>query len=218
MRKKILISLVFLGVLLLVFFCFRTTREDKLIKEGNILIEKIEVFRAENKKLPNTLSEIGISEKDGFDVLYYYKRDSLHYTISFPISAEEHQFYYSDTKQWEKDFREIKMNKREYQEKNQDFLDSLTFDRCTDIAIEFTDLYLTTDLIVSYEDEKLILVNLLKKQEFKVTDYGRGNWEEGPRIISYTMSNGQCEYQVDKLYYATEHKNQYKVTERIKSK
>lgn len=110
--KKYKYILWFLGVLLLLFvvwfFYFRTARENNLINEGNILVKKIELFRAENKRLPNSLEEIGIPEKDGFNVLYYYKRDSLHYTVSFPISAEEHKFYYSDTKQWEKGYREMK--------------------------------------------------------------------------------------------------------------
>lgn len=78
------------------------------MKEGNILVRKIELLKAENKRLPNSLEEIGTPEKDGFDLLYYYKRDSSHYTVSFPISAEEHKFYHSDTRQWEKGYREIK--------------------------------------------------------------------------------------------------------------
>lgn len=78
------------------------------MEQGIILVRRIEVFKAENKRLPDSLEEINIAERDGFDVLYYYKRDSLHYTVSFPISAEEHKFYYSDTKKWEEGFRKMK--------------------------------------------------------------------------------------------------------------
>ncbi|UUV21190.1 hypothetical protein [Paenimyroides aestuarii] len=102
----------FLAVLLSFFVfqaCdFRAERESKLIKEGNLLVKKIEMFKKQNQRLPLSLEEIRVPEEDGFDVLYYYKRDSLHYTVSFPISSEEHKFYYSDTKQWEKGYREMK--------------------------------------------------------------------------------------------------------------
>jgi hypothetical protein len=110
--KKHKLAIGIFGLLLFLFmtwfFYFRTARENRLTREGNELVKKIEYYRAEHKILPNSLEEIGIPEMDGFNVLYYYKRDSLHYTVSFAISAEEHNFYYSDTKQWEKGFRAIK--------------------------------------------------------------------------------------------------------------
>lgn len=112
MRKYNYVLWIVIGLLLASIFYilfFNTGREDKMIKRGNDVVKKIEIFKAENKRLPNTLDEVGIPEKDGgYDVIYYYKRDSLHYTVSFPISAEEHKFYYSDSKQWEKGYREIK--------------------------------------------------------------------------------------------------------------
>jgi hypothetical protein len=105
--KYILFLLAFLLVISF-FGLTRKTREKRLKHEGKVLVEKIEMFKAEHKRLPNSLEEIGISEEDGFDVLYYFKRDSIHYTVSFPISAEIHKFYYSDTEQWEKGYREMK--------------------------------------------------------------------------------------------------------------
>jgi hypothetical protein len=97
-------------LLLLAFWGFflRNERENRLKEKGSVLIEKIELFRLEHKRLPNTLEEMGIEERDGIDELYYDKRDSSNYTISFGTSLGESEFYYSDTKQWEDRYREIK--------------------------------------------------------------------------------------------------------------
>ncbi len=91
-------------ILLLIFFWIiflKDARENRLMKQSQILIEKIEDFRKTKGRLPNSLYEIGIKEEEGIDVLYYDKRDSLHYTISFGTSLGESMFFYSDTKQWE---------------------------------------------------------------------------------------------------------------------
>ncbi len=78
------------------------------MKEGDALVERIEMFRTESKRLPNTLEDIGIEEREGADVLYYTKRDSSHYIVSFGMSLGESKFYYSDTKEWEEKYREMK--------------------------------------------------------------------------------------------------------------
>ena len=105
-----------LGVLLILFsvwfFYLRTAREERLIKRGDALVKKIEVFRSDHNKLPNSLEEIEIEELDGRDVLYYDKRDSLYYTVSFGTSLGESKFYYSDTKKWEDKYREVKSSPR----------------------------------------------------------------------------------------------------------
>lgn len=89
------------------FFGLKDNRENRLINEGNALVEKIEAFRVKNNRLPNSLVEIGLEERDGIDVLYYDKRDSLNYTISFGTSLGESKFYYSDNKKWENSYRTI---------------------------------------------------------------------------------------------------------------
>ena len=109
-------------------------------------------------------------------------------------------------------------NEWNYKEVKKEFLDSLMIDICSTKDIEFKNLYSRIDSIVSDKNEKLILVDLLKVNGFQVINSGRGNWMEGPRIVSFTMSNRQCECQIDKLYYSTEQENKYKVTERIKCK
>ncbi len=112
MKKKFKYLFGALGIILFLFsfwfFYLRNIREVRLKKKGEELVEKIEIYRQENTKLPASLVEMGIEEKEGIDVLYYDRRDSLHYTVSFGTSLGESMFYYSDTKQWEKRYREIK--------------------------------------------------------------------------------------------------------------
>lgn len=98
----------FLMLLSIWFFYLRSARENRLMKAGDVLVERIEVFKAKQFRLPNSLEEIGIKEREGADVLYYDKRDSLHYTVSFGTSLGESKIYYSDSKRWEDRYREIK--------------------------------------------------------------------------------------------------------------
>ena len=91
-------------------------------------------------------------------------------------------------------------------------------DICSLKKLEFIDLYPILDSIASDKYEKLVLVDIMKSKGFKITNWGRGNWMEGPRIVCFTMSNGQCECQISKLYYPTEEKGRFKVTERIECK
>lgn len=106
-------------------------------------------------------------------------------------------------------------NYKEVKRKN---IDSLLLNICSTSDLEFIDLYPILDSIPSDKYENLILVDSLMTKDFQVIEWGRGNWMEGPRIVSYTMSNQQCECQIDKLYYSTEQEGKYKVTERIKCK
>lgn len=79
------------------------------MREGNVIIKKIELYKQQNRQLPNSLSDLGISEKDESDPpLYYERRDSTHYTLSFNISMDDSKFYYSDSKKWEDNYREMK--------------------------------------------------------------------------------------------------------------
>lgn len=104
----------------------------------------------------------------------------------------------------------------DYKKVNQTFIDTLMTQICSTENIEIIDLYPILDTIASDSFEKIILVDKLKTKGFTVTDWGRGNWQGGPRIISFKMTDTHCECQIDKLYYSTENKDKFKVTERMK--
>ena len=77
----------------------------------------------------------------------------------------------------------------DYMQVKSDYMNVLIKDVCSSQNLEFIDLYPTLDSIASDSYEKLILVDSLKLRGFKVTNWSRGNWMEGPRIISFTLSN-----------------------------
>ena len=73
----------------------KQTYENK----GEYLINKIENFRIKNKRLPNTVLELG--EKEPMNQgPYYEKKDSVNYIIYFNIGFDEAKIYYSETKKW----------------------------------------------------------------------------------------------------------------------
>jgi hypothetical protein len=106
-------------------------------------------------------------------------------------------------------------NEWNYREVKRNYLDSIKADICSTEDLEFINLYPIIDSIASDKYENSIIAEALKALDFKETNWERGNWMKGPRIVRLTMSNLQCECQVDKLYYSTAQEGKYKVTERI---
>lgn len=106
------IGLIFIIVLMILFFFWffylRTEKENRLTFQGNEIIQKVEDYRVKYKKLPNSLSDIGIEIIDENNPpLYYEKKDSSNYVIWFAKSSEDVKTYYSDTKKWE-DYQRFK--------------------------------------------------------------------------------------------------------------
>ena len=102
------VVVIFLVVLAIGFLLFKEGRESRLMKKGDALVNSIELFKSKYKRLPNNIKELGLNEKDGIDEVYYTKRDSVNYTVSFGTSLGESKFYYSDSKQWEDFYRRMK--------------------------------------------------------------------------------------------------------------
>ncbi len=69
------------------------------IKTGNEIVNKIEKFRKDKGKLPETLSEIGIEEKEEGPI-YYKKESETKYILWFGTTLGESITYDSDTKEW----------------------------------------------------------------------------------------------------------------------
>ena len=104
--KYIILSVVILAMLL--FFFITSKREKNLTQRGEDIVEKIELFRKENHRLPKDLNEIGILEEENSNALYYDIRNDTSYTVSFIMSIDYNKTYYSDTKKWENGYRDIK--------------------------------------------------------------------------------------------------------------
>ena len=102
--KKFTLLIIFVIFTLLFsfwFFYLRTERDRRLIKKGNIIVEKIEEFKNVHGRLPDDLSEIGIPDiMGGIDTLYYDKYDDFYYTISFGQGLGDSTIFRSDIMQW----------------------------------------------------------------------------------------------------------------------
>ena len=104
--KRILkiITLIISGIIISIvpfyFFYLKDARDNKLIKEGELLKIKVENYKKEHHKLPESLLDLGIVETmEG--PLYYQKRDSLNYIIWYGKSLGESNTYHSDSQKWE---------------------------------------------------------------------------------------------------------------------
>ncbi|WP_375605351.1 hypothetical protein [Flavobacterium davisii] len=110
MIKKV--SLIFVLILSFLFFFWfiylKNEKENRLMSQGNEIIEKVEKYRVKYKKLPSSLTDIGIEIIDENNPpLYYEKRDTTNYIVWFAKSSEDVKTYYSDTKKWE-DYQRFK--------------------------------------------------------------------------------------------------------------
>lgn len=86
-NKILLVVLAVSLIILLLIYKENQTYENK----GEYLINKIENFRIKNKRLPNTVLELG--EKEPMNQgPYYEKKDSVNYIIYFNIGFDEAKY------------------------------------------------------------------------------------------------------------------------------
>jgi len=92
---------------------------------------------------------------------------------------------------------------------------SLVLDNiCSLEKSEFSELYDGNIRYVSYDSFNSVLLDSLKLKGFEVINIGWGNWEFGPRIMSFTAKKGSCQCLVAKRYWADEAEAR-KITETI---
>ena len=90
---------LFLAITITGIFVFSCGYGEKLEK-GNEVIAKVETYKKEKGRLPNSLSEIGIVEMESGPI-YYKKQSETKYVIWFGKELGESATYDSDTKKWE---------------------------------------------------------------------------------------------------------------------
>jgi hypothetical protein len=96
------VACIFLALFAYWYFCTGPAQDNKLIKNGNIIVEKIEQYKKINNDLPTSLKDIG--ENVDWDYPYHYKiinRNRGCYMLSFGMTLGESKVYYSDTIEWE---------------------------------------------------------------------------------------------------------------------
>lgn len=73
---------------------------NRNIREGNIIVNKIEKYKDIHGTLPDKLQDVGQSDYVG-DVLFCYEKESdTTYVVWFGTTLGEGMYYYSDTKRW----------------------------------------------------------------------------------------------------------------------
>lgn len=93
--QKLLVFLLIAGGCLITVSC----SSNEKITKGNEIVSKIENFRKEKNRLPNSLTEIGIEETESGPV-YYRKESESKYILWFGKELGESVTYDSETKQW----------------------------------------------------------------------------------------------------------------------
>jgi len=71
-------------------------RQD--FRDGNLVVKRIEDFRAKKGRLPTSLEELGT--KDLSDQIFYQRLDDQNYQVWFSIALGESEIYESSTRQW----------------------------------------------------------------------------------------------------------------------
>lgn len=94
------ISLSLLVVLFLLSFVSSCNfRRNALIKQGNDVVAKVEQFKKEKGRLPDSLTELGITEKmEG--PIYYDRKTPTEYEIWFGEELGHSVVYNSGSKKW----------------------------------------------------------------------------------------------------------------------
>lgn len=100
MKKSIIGILVVVIVLLGAFFYMRISENQEYKEKGSLLIEKVEKYKLQYGKLPESVKDLNIQSEMG-EGPYYEKIDSIKYTVYFNIGFDNTLNYYSDTGEWE---------------------------------------------------------------------------------------------------------------------
>ncbi len=93
MDRKIFLIIIFIAI-----FILACGYGDEL-KQGNEVVAKIEKFKKEKGRLPDSLSEIGVVETESGPI-FYKKESETKYIVWFGQELGESATYDSDTKKW----------------------------------------------------------------------------------------------------------------------
>jgi hypothetical protein len=101
MNLRLIYSFVVTLALLIALCSYSSlSRESRLMEEGQVIIGKIESFRKDKGKLPDSLMDVGIEEKEEGPI-YYEKRGEAKYVLWFGTELGESVTYDSESRKWE---------------------------------------------------------------------------------------------------------------------
>lgn len=94
--------LVFLALLAFWVFYLGDLYDSMLLtRQGDEIVAKIESFRKERGRLPDSLEEIGLQETESGFGPWYEKKDELNYEVFFSRGFDYSKVYDSNSKKWE---------------------------------------------------------------------------------------------------------------------
>ena len=137
------------------------------------------------------------ADLESFKIISSYEGKDENYNYEFGFIARD-------------DFKKTKFRDFDFEKEN----------ICKSGLIEFTDIYENEYKLPDLLNESSVVVEKLKSIGFTLVEKRQGKWSNGPRIVSYTLTNNKCDCFVDKLYHydyskPSETEKEYKVTERI---
>ncbi len=91
-------------IIIILIFSSCNNYEKKMVKIGNGIVEKIELYKKENDTLPINLTQLAVDSLL-YEKICYNKFDSINYIVWIGTVLGESYIYYSDTKTWEKSYR-----------------------------------------------------------------------------------------------------------------
>ena len=80
--------------------CSRTSRDADLRRRGDEIVTKVEQFRRDSARLPRSLPELGIEEKE-VGPIHYEKRSDTSYVVWFGATLGESVIWDSGTRRWD---------------------------------------------------------------------------------------------------------------------
>ena len=96
----ILLNIITIFFILFITYCYFVNKEkNELIKGASILIQKVDSYKLLKKRLPESVTELGIEEQMDIGT-YYQKLDSNRYIIYYNIGFDDSFVYYSNLKEW----------------------------------------------------------------------------------------------------------------------
>lgn len=99
MKKRVYSIALVLALLLTSCSFSAVSRENQLKSEGDKIVARIERFKAERQRLPVSLSEVGVEEKEE-GTIYYDKKSVTRYVLWFGMELGESVTYDSETRKW----------------------------------------------------------------------------------------------------------------------
>ncbi|MFW6302925.1 MAG: hypothetical protein ACOC01_05305 [Bacteroidales bacterium] len=79
---------------------FNCSNADKMMQEGNKIVDMVYAFKDSTGRLPYKLNEIGIEEKEEGPFYYDIKSDSSHFRLWYSVGLGDSHTYDSEKGRW----------------------------------------------------------------------------------------------------------------------